>query len=99
MQYMVLISDVNSEIGVQVGSNLCYLVCVRNLITSRADTNRFFSSKRPISPTACATCSELPSNIGIMLGALKKGSKKENFFLFENILEKEIPMVLMLNGN
>ena len=39
----------NSEIGAHVRTNICYLICQRHLIRSRAVTNRiFFSSKRPI---------------------------------------------------
>ena len=48
-------------------SNLCYLICLRHLIRSRADKNRiFFAPIRPIFLHACATCSELPSNISSM---------------------------------
>ena len=39
---MVLISDGNLEIGAHVRSNICYLICLRNLIRSRAVTNIFF---------------------------------------------------------
>ena len=36
-----------SEIGAHVGSNLCYLICLRHYIRSRAATNRIcFSTKR-----------------------------------------------------
>ena len=37
---MVLILDGNSDIGVHVRSNLCYLTCLRQLNRSRAVTNR-----------------------------------------------------------
>ena len=43
--------------------NLCFLICLRHLIRSRAVNIGFFSPKRPIFPHAYATCSELPSNI------------------------------------
>ena len=46
--------------------NLCYLICLRHLIRSRAVTTKKFSLKRPIFLNACATCSELPSNISKM---------------------------------
>ena len=54
---MVLISDVNSEIGAHLRSNLCYLICLRDLIRSRAVS--YFLHASP-------TCSELPSNMSTM---------------------------------
>ena len=46
---MVLISDGNSEIGVHERSNLCYLICVSQLIWSRAAvTNRIFFFEKSI---------------------------------------------------
>ena len=67
-QTMVLIFiDGKSEIGVQLRRNICYLVSLRHLIRSRAVTNLIlFSPLRPIFLHACATCSELPSDIGTM---------------------------------
>ena len=60
---MVLKLDGKSEIGAHhVRSNLCYLICLRHLIRSRAVTD-LFSPKRSIFLHACATRSELPSNI------------------------------------
>ena len=54
----------NLEIGAHVESNPCYLICLRHLIWSRAVSNRiFFSPQRPIYLLACATYSELPSNV------------------------------------
>ena len=41
---VVLILDVNSEIGAHVRSNLCYLINIRHLIKSRAVTNWPFLS-------------------------------------------------------
>ena len=64
---MVLISDGNSEIGAHVGSNLCYLFCLRHSVRSRAGTNRILNPKMPIFLLACATCSELPSNISSIM--------------------------------
>ena len=64
---MVLILDSISEIGAHAMSNVCYFICLRHLITSRAVTNRIFSPKRPIFLRGCATCSELPSNISSMI--------------------------------
>ena len=41
--------DVNLIIGAQGRINICYLICLRHLIRSRAVTNRiFFIRKRPI---------------------------------------------------
>ena len=43
---MVLVPDGNSTLGgTDLGSNLCYLICLRHLINSRAVTN-IFSPKR-----------------------------------------------------
>ena len=43
---MVLILDVNSEIGTHVTSNLCYVICSRHLIRSRkSQIGIFFSVK------------------------------------------------------
>ena len=57
---MVLILDGISEMGAHVRSNLCYFICLRHEIRSRAVTNlSYFSPKRPIFLHACATCFEL----------------------------------------
>ena len=42
---LVLILDVNSEKGAQVRSNLCYLICLRHLMGSRAVKNRLLLRK------------------------------------------------------
>ena len=44
---MLLILGGNSEIGAQLRSNLCYLICLRHLIRSREVTDLifFFSEK------------------------------------------------------
>ena len=42
---MVLILG-NSEIGAHVKSSLCYLICLRHLIRSRAITSQIFFSKK-----------------------------------------------------
>ena len=55
--------------------NLCYMICIRHLITSRAVTDR----KRHIFLHACATCSELPSNIITILPIYN------NLFLFYGV--------------
>ena len=60
---MVLILEGNSEIGAQVRSNPYYFIYIRHSIRSRTVTNRVSFPKRPIFPHACATCSELPSNM------------------------------------
>ena len=61
----MLILDGNLETVADVKSNLCYLICLRHLIGSSAVLNRgfFFSEKKTIFLHACATCSEIPSNI------------------------------------
>ena len=56
---MVLILDSNSEIGAR--SNLCYTICLRNLIRSRTVTNQIFLLH------ARAAWSELLSNINMMV--------------------------------
>ena len=68
---MAFILDSTWEIVALVRSNLYYSIVVRPLILSRAVTDRivFFSLKRPVFLHACATCSELPSNISTMLSA------------------------------
>ena len=63
---IVLILDGNSEIGVPVWSNYCYLIYLRCSVRSRSVTNRIYSPKRPIFLHECAKCSELPSNISDM---------------------------------
>ena len=40
--YKIIILDSNSEMGAHVRSNLCYLICIRHLIRSRAVTIVFF---------------------------------------------------------
>ena len=63
MHIMALILDRNTDMGAYVRISLCYLICVRHFITSRAVTNQILVSKeRPIFLHACAKCSELPSN-------------------------------------
>ena len=58
---IVLILDGKSEIGPHVGSNLCYLICIRHLIRSKAVINLiFFFSKKAF------LHSKLPSNVSIM---------------------------------
>ena len=52
---MVHILDGNSEIGAQVRTNLCYLMCLLHLIRSSAVTNWiFFSPKIPFFPKISA---------------------------------------------
>ena len=52
-QLMVLILDGNVEIGALVSSNLCYLICLRNLIRSRAVTNQFVFLRKDIFSFMC----------------------------------------------
>ena len=42
---MVLILDGNSKIGAHIRNTICYLICCRHLIRSRAITNLIFSEK------------------------------------------------------
>ena len=51
---MVLIEDGNSEIGANVWINLCYLICLRQLIKSRAVTNRIFCLRKESFSFTCA---------------------------------------------
>ena len=65
---MVLICDGNSEIGAHVESNLCYLICLRHLIRSKAVTNRIYFSPETLFffLHGCAICSKLSSYISTM---------------------------------
>ena len=88
---MALILDGNAEIVVHARSNLCYLICLRHLIRSKAGTNWIFSSSpnRPIFLHACATCSSLLSN---------KGTIEENKTVESRIrmLHAQIPLHTVL---
>ena len=53
-----IILDGNSEIGAYVRSNLCYLMSLKQSQIT------FVLTKKPIVLHACATCSELQSNLG-----------------------------------
>ena len=64
---MVLVLDGISQKGAHVRSNLCYLTCLRLLIKREPAQIGYFSPKRPFFDHACATCTELPSNV-TMLG-------------------------------
>ena len=56
------ILDGISEIGAHVRSNICYSICLRHLIRSKAATNRiFFKSEKTY------FSSELPSDISFMV--------------------------------
>ena len=54
----LLILDGNSELGARVRSNLCYLICFRHLLGSRAVTNRNVFSKKIIFFHPCETSSD-----------------------------------------
>ena len=69
---MVLISDGNSDIGAHVRSNSCFFICLKSLIKARAVTNHICSTKITIFLHACETCTELLSNISIMLQLIEK---------------------------
>ena len=61
---MVFILNGNQEIdNMYLRTNLCYLIYLRHLTRSRAVTNYIFFQNSPIFFNACATCSELPSNM------------------------------------
>ena len=49
--YYYIILDGNSEVCAHVRSNLCYLICLRQLIRSRAATNRIFSLQKDFFPS------------------------------------------------
>ena len=92
-----ILLDGYSEIGSHVRSNLC----LRHLIRSRAVTN-FFSPKRPTFIYACATYSELPSNISSMgpsliliemIGMIGRASLNRSF-----ALNSVLPMVILFDG-
>ena len=61
--HMVLILDGNSLRGAHVRRNICYSTCSRQLITSRAVTNRLFLPEKTHFPS----CIELPSNISTIM--------------------------------
>ena len=63
---MVFKYDGSSNKCAQLWSDLGYLICLRQLIRSRAITYLTFFQKRAIFLHTCAACSELPSNIRTM---------------------------------
>ena len=58
--------DGNSEIGAHVMSNICYLICLRHLINSRAFTNRIFFIRNYLFSPTRAMWFELPSYTSTM---------------------------------
>ena len=64
----------NLGIGAHGRSNLCNLICLKHLIWS----NVFFLHKSSIFRHACASCSELPSNIN----TLTDSAHTEEFMTF-----------------
>ena len=62
---MVLVLEGNTEIGAHIRSNLCFLMFKAFDVIKGSDKSYFFTMKA-LSLHACATCSELPSNISIM---------------------------------
>ena len=63
-----LILDGKSIMGSRAWSVLCYLICLRHMLRSKAVTNlRFFSYKRLIIIHACAKFPELPSGLSTMM--------------------------------
>ena len=65
---MVHTLDGNSEIGVRVRSKLSYLLCLKHVIRSREQSHiGYFISENPYFLHACATKSDLPSNMGTMV--------------------------------
>ena len=79
----------NSEIGSHVRINLCYSICVRHLIRSRAETNRIFSERTFLK--MCAKWSELPFNVSTMLHA----HCTANMFLDRNLLDTILKCLLI----
>ena len=62
------ILDGNSEIGAHVRRNICYLICSRHLIKSRAVTNQKKNLlQKGLFLYAYATCSELSSYLSTIL--------------------------------
>ena len=62
------------------------MICLKHLIRSRAVTNLFFFSPQgPIFLDACATCSELPSNISAMLHLYVWRNLHSSTFIQQNI--------------
>ena len=61
---MVLILDGNFELAAHVRSNLCYLICLRHLIRSKAVKNRIVFLRKKLH---AYECTEVPSNISTML--------------------------------
>ena len=92
---MVLIQDGNLGIGAHVQCNLCYLICVRHLIRSRAVTNRNFFPNTSIFIHSCAIYSELLFNI-------KNMDIEVNILYIDNFYSYFIEfsiMPLILDGN
>ena len=86
---MVFIFDGNSEIGAKERSNLYHLIGLRHLIKD-------FFPEIPIFLHACATCSELPSDISTMTPCIIWRYNPSNFNT-EPITV--CTMVLILDGN
>ena len=84
---MVVILDGNSEIGSNVIRNLHYLICLRQLIRSQAESqnNSFFHHKRQVFLHSSATCSELPSNLSTMSSSEFRLDKKVRVCLAHSI--------------
>ena len=95
-EYIVLVLDGNSEIGLHVTNNLYYLSCLRHLIRSRAVTYRNCENQkrqRPIFLYACATCYELPPNLSTMnMTGIRSGiflSRRRSLFLHKIVQFKK----------
>ena len=64
---MVRIVDGNSDIGAHVRSKLCYLICSRHLVRSRAFIKLYFVSGNIFFLYACVPFLMLPSNTSTMI--------------------------------
>ena len=86
---MIITLDVYSEIGADMMSNLCYLICVRHLMRSKSIPNRIFFFKNTYSPSYVRCMFWLLPYISTMIltDSTPGNSKSEENFIFSgNIL-------------
>ena len=74
---MVLILDGNSARGAHNCSDLGYLICIRRLFRSRADTNLFLKG---VFILKCATCFKSPFNTTMASHVVVGGSLQSDNF-------------------
>ena len=63
---VIILEGGDSEKGAHVRSNLCDLICLKHLTRLIAVANRISLSENTYFLHACATCSELPTNLSPM---------------------------------